>query len=97
MEALMGWGGRRVTQARQRMEQYLPLPCSKCGVLVMPGMAWDIDHLIDRAVRPDLTWDETHWGVAHSHCNRKAGARAGNLRRGRRMAATPRLPTSRDW
>ena len=30
--AMSAWGGRRVTEARKRIAQLLPMPCAACGL-----------------------------------------------------------------
>ena len=50
------WGGRRVTEARKRIAQLLPMPCAACGLPVTAATPWDIGHTIGRDIarRRDL-------------------------------------------
>jgi hypothetical protein len=43
--------------------------CARCGFLIMPGESFDVDHADDGSGE--------YIGVAHSSCNRSAGARRG--------------------
>jgi hypothetical protein len=46
-------------------------PCSRCGLLMRPGQALDLDHRDDGA----------GWlGFSHAKCNRAAGGRLGRAR-----------------
>jgi hypothetical protein len=90
---MSAWGGRRVTEARKRIAQLLPMPCAACGLPVTAATPWDIGHTIGRDIAPDLMWDTSLWRVEHSRCNRAAGARYRNAKHNRRVMRT----TSRDW
>lgn len=50
--------------------------CFRCGDWISPDEAWDLGH-------DDIT-DEVR-GPEHAYCNRSAGARKGNARRGGRV------------
>src|SRR4051794_29556780 len=45
-------------------------PCVRCGLPMLPGQPLDLDHDDDNPAH--------YRGVAHSHCNRSAGAQKGN-------------------
>ena len=91
---MAGWGGRKVTRLRQQLAAELPCVCWRCGHTITPDDDWNIGHIIDRAIAPDLAWDPGNWRIEHGHCNKRAGAIAGNKRRPHRRRPTP---TSRDW
>lgn len=91
------WSGRKVTNARAYWRPRLPLPCWRCGRMVVhdpnkPHGGWTVGHLIDRALGGSdaisNTWPEC------SRCNfgagGKAGARITNARR-----AAPRQDDAR--
>jgi len=69
--------------------------CGKCGHAVVPGMLWDVGHIIARDVAPELTHAPDNWRVEHRHCNRSAGATYGNKKRGRQRHGIP--APSRPW
>lgn len=92
------WGGRKVTALRKQLEQTLPVPCARCGRPVLPGMAWDIGHTINVDIAPELMWVHELHRIEHSRCNRAAGARYGNRKRGRRSRRLPPpLTTTTNW
>jgi len=67
--------------------------CPFCGRAIHPGRPWDIDHRIPLDVDPRGLWDRANMRPAHARCNRAAGARLVNAKRGqqrhrRRLAAT---------
>jgi 5-methylcytosine-specific restriction endonuclease McrA len=72
--------------------------CSKCGGIIHPGQLWDVDHIISRDRAPHLLARPDNWTTAHRSCNRSAGARYGNRKRGwtDRPTITPPAP-SREW
>ncbi len=53
--------------------------CVRCGLPILAGQAWDLDHRDDR---------RGYLGPAHARCNRSAGAALGNRARGARKHAT---------
>lgn len=88
------WGGRRVMKLRQQLAQLLPVPCARCGKPVLPGMKWDLGHVVEIDRDPEGMWDPSLIRIEHAHCNRAAGARYSNRKRaGRRRIP----PTSREW
>jgi len=65
-------------------------PCPLCGAVMLPGQRLQLDHSIPLALG-GTTGDR----IVHGRCNERAGARLGNLIRGRRRAKTRRaMPTS---
>lgn len=63
--------------------------CWRCGHLIVPGMPWDLGH--------DDNDRSVYRGPEHAgRCNRAAGARKANARRGQR-AALIRLVRSGSW
>lgn len=73
------WSGRRVTRERARLAELLPMPCSRCGRPVDVGMAWHVDHLLERILGGGH--DRGNLGVAHARCNTSAGSALGKARR----------------
>ena len=69
--------------------------CGKCGRAVLPGMAWDVGHIVARDIAPHMTHDPANWRIEHSRCNRSAGATYGNRKRGMRRLSLP--TSSRTW
>lgn len=58
--------------------------CARCGDVIEPGEAWDLDH------------DDTrtgYLGPSHASCNRSAGAVKGNTGGRERAVYTPSI----DW
>jgi hypothetical protein len=75
---------------RQRWAPYVnagQVRCARCGQPIIPGTAWDLGHSNDRS-----TWT----GPEHARCNRAAGARYGNRKRGTVRQITV-SNTSRRW
>lgn len=78
------WSGRAVTEARVLVRRWLPRPCGKCGQTVHddpPGTplgssGWVIGHKVDRALRPDLTWEVSNWQPEHRACSDASGQAA---------------------
>ena len=68
-------------RARALLAPTLPRRCPVCQTMITPGQAWDVGHVIPRAVRPDLANDPRNWRAEHASCNRAAGARATNRQR----------------
>lgn len=77
--------GHQHRQARRRWQQAVDqgrATCSRCGLPILPGQAWDLDHTDDRG---------GYLGPAHATCNRADGARKTNTQR------RERRPVSRPW
>ena len=87
------WGGRRSTTARALFAGRLPLPCSRCGRMVMPTQRWDVDHLLPRWAggtdEPSNLWP------AHARCNQADGGRRGAQVTNARKAH-PQLASNRE-
>lgn len=71
------------------------LPCRRCGKPVTLAMAWDVGHIVDRALggadTVENTWPE------HRGCNQKAGAKLGAARKNARTpAVVRRLESEQD-
>jgi hypothetical protein len=91
------WAGALVRQARALLEPTLPTECGRCGWVVEVGDRWDVGHVADIRVAPDLMAEPSNWRVEHASCNRRAGAKYTNaVAAAKRRAADPRL-TSREW
>jgi len=58
------WGGGRATAASRYCKRVYGWTCWLCGHEIEP---WDytVDHVIERSVRPDLTWEPSNWRPAH--------------------------------
>lgn len=88
------WHGSYVKKARRYIAATLPAPCWRCGRILDVDDNWTVGHLVDAAVAPHLEHDPSNWSAECARCNSRAGAIAGNRRRG----LTRRIPvTSRDW
>jgi hypothetical protein len=60
--------------------------CARCGVLIEPGMAWELDHAAGK---------QGYLGPSHRRCNRSAGGKEGAaITNGKRGT---RLRWSRQW
>lgn len=57
------WGGSRVTKARAWV---IARDHGICAICDHPG-ANSLEHIIPRAVAPELTWDPTNWAATHLH------------------------------
>lgn len=73
------WSGPRVSRivAEQKARHaQLRSACCLCQQPIdytLPDdhpMRFSVEHIIARAVRPDLTWDPSNWGPAHMRCNK---------------------------
>ncbi len=56
-------------RARAQFAAALPLPCSVCGLPVLPGSDWHLDHVVPRLHGGRAVWP------AHKACNLSKGAR----------------------
>lgn len=90
------WAGTSLPRiARAALAPTLPTLCGRCGRIVDVDDAWDVGHIIDRSVAPELAADPDNWRVEHRRCNRSAGGKAG---RAKQLAGTGALVfTSRRW
>lgn len=70
------WHGNKVRSARARLGALLPLVCPRCGLPVMEGMLWDVDHLVPLALGGSVD-DPNNQTAAHRACNRRAGQELG--------------------
>lgn len=84
------WSGRRWQQLRAAMQQQVDAGarCSHCGEAILPGQAWDMDHLVPRADGGALL-DPANLAPAHRACNRRAGQA---MTTARRRPAHPQRP-----
>jgi len=82
-------GDERQTRAWKRLRanfrSALPLPCRRCGVLIMPWDRWELGHVVD--VAAGGTADDGAW-PEHYTCNRRGGGVT---------PAPVSLPPSRQW
>lgn len=59
-----GWSGRRAQRALDWCKQHYGWTCWICGHLIDEG-DYSVDHIIERSLRPDLTWEPSNWRPAH--------------------------------
>ena len=74
---------RLVRKVRPAIEASLPAPCvNRCkrGGTVWPGTPFDVAHIVDAVLAPELELDPSNLGPAHPACNRSAGGRLGARR-----------------
>lgn len=90
------WGGRRAQKIRAELAETLPAICWRCGGWIMPGMKWDVGHLVEVDRDPEAAYDLDGYAPEHAYCNRAAGAAYGNRKRAG-LAPRPKSPTSRQW
>lgn len=55
--------------------------CSKCGLPIADGAAFDLDHIMPVATHPELRHEVSNHAPAHPSCNRRAGQALGQQRR----------------
>lgn len=76
------WGGRRATEALNRVRAEgarRSSPCVICDGVIDYSLRYpnlwscSVQHVISRNLRPDLTWDPSNWAPAHLTCNREVG------------------------
>ncbi len=89
------WHGGYVKKARRIIAATLPAPCWRCGRMLDVDGPWTVGHLVDAAVAPHLELEPSNWAPECARCNYRAGAIAGNRRRGRSRITRP--VTSREW
>jgi hypothetical protein len=73
-------GDQKSQRARVAKAGVWGTPCARCGQPILPGQAWDLDHV-------DELWIDGGAGrllPSHASCNRRHGARVGNQRRAQR-------------
>jgi hypothetical protein len=58
------WGGARATKAGAYCKRVYGWTCWLCGHAIAPD-DYTVDHVIERSVRPDLTWEPSNWRPAH--------------------------------
>lgn len=68
--------GYNSRDARKYWTARLPLPCSRCGVVVDGRSPWDVDHVYGLAAGGPANDPQTQW-PAHASCNRRAGQQVG--------------------
>lgn len=86
-------------QARKRIQPLIDAGdavCARCGHPIRPGQAWDVGHVLPLDTHGHLADDPANMRPEHRRCNRSAGARQGNRKRGRvRRVVFPE--PSREW
>jgi hypothetical protein len=62
--------GRQHRELRERWQRRIDrgqaIACVRCGLVIKPDTAWDLDHSDDR---------RSHRGPSHARCNRSAGGK----------------------
>ena len=92
----MTWSGRKVTRARAYWSSRLPLPCRRCGRVVLRSHRWHVGHIIDLALGGSETDPANQW-PEHGACNEQAGGRLGAARRNaRRPVVVARVVAAAD-
>lgn len=85
-----GWTAGVAARARRYWAGQLraagALPCCRCGVLVYPEDAWDVDHVIPLSLGGSLGRDNQ--AVSHRPCNRRHGQALGVAGRQQQDAAS---------
>lgn len=89
------WNGSDVRRERAQWRKRLPLPCCRCGWLIVEDPSqksggWQVDHYpISRELGGTQTWP------AHSRCNMSAGGKRGaeitNAKRSGRVVKRPTM------
>jgi 5-methylcytosine-specific restriction endonuclease McrA len=59
------WAGGYVVKARAYCQRVHGFTCWICGHLIVDADDYSVDHVIERSVRPDLTFDPSNWRPAH--------------------------------
>lgn len=59
------WSGRHIKRARAYCQRVYGWTCWICGHPITDPNDYSIDHVIERSLRPDLTFDPTNWRPAH--------------------------------
>jgi 5-methylcytosine-specific restriction endonuclease McrA len=86
------WGGRRATAAKAYCQRVYGFTCWLCGHKIDPD-DYTVDHVVERALAPHLTWEPSNWRPAHGRKHPEIGC-PGNLGRSSRLLNEPTaLPT----
>ena len=88
------WGGANATKAKAYVQRVHGFTCWLCGHDIAPD-DYTVDHVIERSVRPDLTWDPSNWRPAHGRKHPEWGC-PGNKGRSAN-AAPPRRWVAPGW
>jgi hypothetical protein len=98
---------RGFTQNRAKFKQKckeIDAPCARCHGELGPidyecepqlSRAFELGHIIDVAVRPDLFYDVSNWQPEHSACNRSAQAKAKKAKREQEKRKLETVPVAR--
>jgi 5-methylcytosine-specific restriction endonuclease McrA len=85
-----GYGkAHRAMRARLLPMAYGTLCPLRCGYLMLPGQALELDHSVPLALNPNSVGDR----IVHASCNRKRGAKLGRQLQRQRAQYQP----SRRW
>ena len=87
------WGGGRATAASEWCKQHYGWTCWLCGHEIAEG-DYSVDHIIERRVRPDLTWEPSNWRPAH-RTKKPAWGCPGNA--GRSAQKQAESPVTQTW
>jgi hypothetical protein len=58
------WGGGRATKASDYCKRVYGFTCWLCGHDIAAD-DYSVDHVVERRLRPDLTWEPSNWRPCH--------------------------------
>ena len=92
------WGGRRATAAKLYCQDVYGFTCWLCGHQIAPD-DYTVDHVIERALAPHLTWEPSNWRPAHGrkHPENDCPGNMGRSANLRRAEPEPREWTAPGW
>jgi hypothetical protein len=81
------WGGTHVTKAREYCQRVYGFTCWLCGHEIALD-DYTVDHVLERKLRPDLTFEPSNWRPAHGRKHPEFNC-PGNMGRSANMQAEP--------
>lgn len=88
------WSGGHVRKARAYCQAVHGWTCWICGHDITDPDDYSVDHVLERSVRPDLTFDPSNWRPAHKRKHPEIGC-PGNS--GRSNRAQPIAQPQPEW